>query len=262
MMMERNQLLAHLVDENERRLGARTLDAATQALERESPVPLDFLDPREREVVEGVLGSLSLVRYRSYGGYRQAERRRYLVFPHYYLVDLLETPITALEMQGDFPEPPGHRACLGALLGLGIDRSQVGDLLPQEHGFQVLVARELQTFIQGSFERVGRTKVTAKEIDFERLAVEPERIKEIRVTVASMRLDAIAAAGFGTSRSKMARDIRSERVKLNWKQATNPAMAVAEGDILSIRGRGRVHVESIQGETRRGRIGILLKRMF
>lgn len=254
--------MAHLTDESERMLGARALDLAEQALEREVPVPTGFLDPREAEIVEGVLGSVPRVQYRSYGGYRQAERKRYLIFPDYYLVDLLETPISALEIRGDFPEPPGHRMCLGALLGLGIDRSQVGDLLPQDNGFQVLVARELQSYIQANLTHVGRTRVSVDAIDFERLAVEPERVKEIRVTVASMRLDALAAAGFGTSRSKMAREIRAERVKLNWKLTTNPAAAVAEGDIISIRGRGRVHVESVEGETRKGRVAVVLKRMF
>lgn len=260
--MDRKQLLTHLTDDAERLLGARALDLAEQAIKREAPVPTDFLDPREAEVVEGVLGSIPRVFFRSYGGYRQAERKRYLVFPDYYLVDLLETPISALEIRGDFLQPPAHRVCLGALLGLGIERSQVGDLLPQDNGFQVLVARELQPFIEANFTRVGRTRITVEPIDFERLAVEPERVKDIRVTVASMRLDALAAAGFGTSRSKMAREIRAERVKLNWKLTTNPSAAVSEGDIISIRGRGRVHVESVQGETRKGRIAVHLKRMF
>ena len=58
----------------------------------------------------------------------------------------------------------------------------------------------------------------------------------------------------------MAREIKGERVKLNWKTVRDPAHSVAQGDTLSIRGRGRVVVEEVQGTTRQGRISLLLKR--
>ena len=74
-------------------------------------------------------------------------------------------------------------------------------------------------------------------IEPEQLAVGSERVKEIRTTVASLRLDAIAGAGFGTSRTKMAKEIKAERVKVNWQSVTNPSASVAQGDVISIRGQ-------------------------
>jgi len=109
---------------------------------------------------------------------------------------------------------------------------------------------------------VHEVSIDVREIDPEQIAVEPERVREIKATVASLRLDAVAAAGFGTSRTKIAREIKGERVKVNWKLVNNPAHEINPGDVLSIRGRGRVVVEQITGTTKKGRIGLVLKRMI
>lgn len=258
--MDREQLLAHLVDDDERLLGARTLDWVELALRDGKPQATPFLDPSQRELVQGLLGSLGGVQWRSYGGYSKAERQRVVIYPDYYLTELIEVPVRAVEARGTFQAPPSHRDVLGSVLGLGIERDQVGDILPGAEGAQLLVANELSEFVVANLDRIGRTSVRCEEIDFERLNVEPERIKEIRTTVASMRLDALAAAGYGTSRTKMAREIRMERVKVNWKTITSPATELKEGDVLSIRGRGRVVVQTVSGTTRKGRISVLLQR--
>ena len=112
------------------------------------------------------------------------------------------------------------------------------------------------------WNQVGPHSIQLEVIDEEQLAVEPERIKEIRSTVASLRVDAVAAAGYGTSRTKMAREIKAERLKVNWKVISDPAHPVEEGDILSLRGRGRLVVQEVHGKTRKGRINILLHRYY
>ena len=78
--------------------------------------------------------------------------------------------------------------------------------------------------------------------------------------LADLRLDAVAAAGYGVSRSRMADEIKSLNVKINWQEAKKAAQPVKEGDVLSFRGRGRVEVAEIRGTTKKGRISITLKR--
>ena len=85
-------------------------------------------------------------------------------------------------------------------------------------------------------------------------------MKVINATVADLRLDAVAAAGYGVSRSRMADEIKSLNVKVNWQEAKKAAQPVKEGDVLSFRGRGRVEVAEIRGTTKKGRISITLKR--
>ena len=84
--------------------------------------------------------------------------------------------------------------------------------------------------------------------------------KDIPTTVASMRLDAVASAGFGDSRNKISRDIKNNRVKLNFKVVTDPASEVEVEDLISIRNRGRVEIAERRGFSNRGRIKLLLKR--
>lgn len=258
--MNRQELLAHLVDDDERLFGSKILDRIEQALRNQGPVATPFLDPHERDIALGIIGSVDSVRVRCYGGYKQAERQRLVIYPEYYLPELIEVPIRALQATGNFARPPSHREALGAIMGLGITRGQVGDILPTADGCQVIVPAELVDLYVAQFTAIGRTPVSCEEIDFEQLAVEPERVREIRTTVASLRLDAVAAAGFGTSRTKMAREIKQERVKVNWQVVSNPSAEVKEGDVISIRGRGRVVIESAGGKTRKGRISAVLVR--
>ena len=64
------------------------------------------------------------------------------------------------------------------------------------------------------------------------------------------------------SRSKAAQEISAEKIKLNWQTVKNSSQAVKAGDVLSMRGRGRLEVSEITGQTKKGRIGVLLKRFF
>lgn len=260
-VMERERLLSHLHTPEEREIGARVLDLVERALRDDKPIATDFLDPLGVQIAQSVLGSIPEVSYRAYGGYPKAERRRLLIFPEYESVEHLEEPIAAISIRVDSKfDPVGHRDCLGSILGTGVERDMVGDIIVVDGGFQAVVAVEICDFLTAHLERVGRAPVNVEPIDLEQLEVAPERVKEIKATVASLRLDAVASSGFGVSRTRMARDIKAERVKLNWKVVRDPAREVAEGDILSIRGRGRVVVEEVQGTTRKGRIGVLLKR--
>jgi RNA-binding protein YlmH len=85
-------------------------------------------------------------------------------------------------------------------------------------------------------------------------------VKEIRTTLASLRLDTVASAGFGTSRSKMADEIAAEKLKVNWKPIKSASHAIKQGDIISMRGRGRVEVAELVGQTKKGRYSVILKR--
>ena len=69
-------------------------------------------------------------------------------------------------------------------------------------------------------------------------------------------------AGYGVSRTRMAREIKAEKVKVNWKLVTNPAHKVAAGDVLSIRGRGRVIVAEVGGKPEKDEIRVVMKRLL
>ncbi|HHZ20353.1 MAG TPA: photosystem II S4 domain protein [Firmicutes bacterium] len=259
--MERERLLSHLFGED-RPVMARVLDGAEQALARAEPVWTDFLDPRLRGMAEDVLRQVPAVKSLAYGGYRGAERQRLVVVPSFYLTESIEPALEFLRIRPVNASELTHRDVLGALTGLGLRREKLGDILITPEEAQAIVAREVADVIFGQLSRVGNTQVQVGTMDPEELAVPPERVKEIKSTVPSLRLDAVAGLGYGVSRTRMVREIKSERLKVNWQIVRDPDHQVKVGDVLSMRGRGRVIVREITGQSKKGRIGIILQRLY
>lgn len=241
---------------------SRISELAERSLRDQQPHWTDFLEPPELEQAQAVLGWKVGVRFQAYGGYHQSERRRLVVYPDFYLAETIEPALAFLKITPQIKTTLGHRDYLGALLSLGLKREKIGDILVSEEGCQVIVHPDLAEYIRFHLESVANSKVDIEFIEAEQLNPPNQREKEIRSTVASLRLDAIAALGFGESRTKMVREIKAERVKVNWKPVKNPDQLVNPGDIISMRGRGRVIFRELSGKSKKGRQGIVLTRLL
>ena len=125
---------------------------------------------------------------------------------------------------------------------------------------KIIVDSTIAEFIQQNFLKISSANIQVENAALEDIEPKFERCKEIRATVASLRVDSIAAAGFGSSRSKISDDISADKLKINWQSIKNSSQAIKQGDIISMRGRGRVEVAEIGGQTKKGRTSILLKR--
>lgn len=152
---------------------------------------------------------------------------------------------------------PEHRDLLGSLMALGFERDRIGDIVLTDGKAYVFAEPDIAEYIVRSLVNAGRITVKC------RLAegvpdLPPPKGKVFRDTVASMRLDAILAAGFSISRSDAAEQISRGKVFINQAQQLRSDLPVHEGDLISLRGEGRLRVESIDGETRKGRIAIKL----
>jgi RNA-binding protein YlmH len=245
-----------------KRFIAHIQELAKRALQAQQPQWTDFLEPSLREEAEAVLRFENGVRFNSFGGYSQAERRRLAIYPDYYIVETLEPPLAFLAITVANPAELTHRNYLGALMSLGIKREKIGDLLVGPTGCQVVVTPQLAEYLRLNLTQVDNRPTTVVLIEPEQLDLPERREKIIRTTVASLRLDAIAALGFGDSRTKMAREIKAERVKVNWKAAKAPDLELTPGTVISIRGRGRVEFREITGTSKKGRLGVLLVRLL
>ncbi len=221
----------------------------------------DFLDPAQQQIAETALSLLPACEYLFSGGYPQAERRRLVLFPEFLELEAVDDEIACVLLEGNFRfQKVNHRDYLGAVLGLGLKREKLGDIIVQETGAQLLADRELANYLALQLTKIHRVSIQARIIPRTELVLPEGKYKEIKTTVASLRLDAIAAAGFGTSRTQMTKEITTEKVKLNWQSVANPAHLIQEGDILSIRGRGRVEVVQVGSNTKKGRISLILQR--
>jgi len=260
-MAKRDKILSFFTDTDDRTLAAKLYDQSELTAKIHTPKHSDFLDPHEQEIARQVLLNIPEVTGLFYGGYEQAERKRLVTIPFSYLGPPPAPHITAVQICGKFQyQAVTHRDCLGAVLGLGIKREVIGDILMLEDGCQILVEEEIAEYLQSNLTKIHQVSVQVSKIDYEALRHGAERVKEIKTTLASLRLDTVASAGFGNSRSKMADEIAAEKLKVNWKPAKNAAQPIKQGDIISLRGRGRVEVAELFGQTKKGRFSVLLKR--
>ena len=222
----------------------------------------DFLDPYGQEIAETVAANYPGMRLDLDGGYQGAERQRCMFVDQ----DFGGTPSFDLayikvDWNGQF-EHIGHRDVLGTVMSLGIERSRLGDIIMGNAQAGIVTDKKMAEYLLNNLVQIGHSGVKCQMADLADIPAKEEKYKELRATVASLRIDSIAAAGYGVSRSRAAADIASDKLKLNWQPVKNASQNVKEGDTLSLRGRGRLEIAEVRGQTKKGRIGVLLKRYY
>jgi photosystem II S4 domain protein len=257
-MLPKEDLLRRV--ENKETL-SRLIDQAEQAIRTWDLVVSDFLSPPELLEAQATFGPLADVHTVAGGGYPQAERQRMAIARREVPIDEHSVPLAALSIAGNFLfDTASHRDFLGSLLGTGLVREKVGDIIVLgERGAQAIVVPELAEFLTTSLVQVRSVPVKTQLIELRELRVREPKKKELTTVEASMRLDAIASAGFGMSRSKMADMITKGDVRVNWKAITQTSRSVETGDLIAIRGKGRLEVGEV-AVTKKERYRVQLTR--
>ncbi|PTX51946.1 RNA-binding protein YlmH [Melghirimyces profundicolus] len=257
-MLRKEDLFRHFRPD-ERMFVERVLDWVGQAEERYRPTLTPFLNPREQTISKMLVRRAPDLEITFDGGYSDAERKRAWILPPFIKEE--DHRLTCLELEpADTSSKLKHPDVLGSLLGLGLKREVIGDILSPGPGCQIVVASEIAAFIRSQLNRVGRVSVHVKEIPKSHLRPPEQTTQSITASVASLRLDAVASEAFRLSRRKAATLIKSGKCRVNWKPTENPAEPVGEGDMISLRGHGRARVDETLGETRKNRLLIRLIR--
>lgn len=240
----------------------RLVDLATQAMKNHKYKLSGFLSPYEQEIAGTIANSLGELKVEFDGGFIGAERQRVaFVSEDFQGTVAFEIEVIKAEWNGEFARL-SHSDVLGSIMSLGVEREHIGDIIATKESAKILVDKKMADYFTLNLTQIGGTSVKTVVDELSSITAKEERTKEIRATVASLRIDSIAAAGFGMSRSKAASEIDSEKVKLNWQAVKNSSQAIKEGDIISMKGRGRLEVVEVKGLTKKGRTSVLLKRFF
>ncbi|WP_010252751.1 YlmH family RNA-binding protein [Acetivibrio cellulolyticus] len=263
--MNREEILKRISKSEDKLVVAKVLDKLLLSEKTNKLAITDFLDPHLQSVVSKCLESNNVGNYLFYGGYDGAERAVVAFCPSN--MPLIQEPELAglfkvLKISLMHRENMTHRDYLGSLMGLGIKREKIGDILVKDEHSLVVALNDIADFIRHNLDKVGNVKVEVEYLDVESLNTYEQKVKEIRTTVASLRLDSVASAGFGMSRSKIADFIKAEKVNLNWETTPSLTKLVKEGDLISIRGKGRVVLQEIGKTTRKDRISVCLKKFI
>ena len=259
-MSNRDKILRYYHGTEGEEVAVRLVDAAEQAAKSGKFRRTEFLDPYGQEIAEVIAANYPELTVSFDGGYAGAERQRAMFRDRTFEVDVpWEIGVVKASWGGGFCHLT-HRDILGALMGAGIDRAVLGDFSIREGEVRILCDEKMVDFLLREVTHIGAVKVDCERDTPENIPPREERVKEIKATVASLRVDAIAAVGFGMSRSRAASDIEADKLKLNWQPVKSNSQTVKVGDVLSMRGRGRLEVAAITGTTKKGRTGVCLKR--
>ncbi|OJF96518.1 RNA-binding protein [Alkalibacterium sp. 20] len=224
-----------------------------------SPYLTPFLDPREQYVVESIIGQHNEVIAEAFGGYEAAERKRLYLFPSYFepVQEDYEIKIAELRYPKKFTDL-SHGKILGTLMGEGIKREMIGDIITDGEDWQFFADTSIMQFFLSSLSKIGNITIQLEEIPYTEILLPKDTWEERYEIVSSLRLDVILANVFHISRQKSKELISSKKVKVNWNETERPDIILGIHDVLSIRGYGRLRIEAIEGKTKKEKIRLKL----
>ncbi len=219
----------------------------------------DFLTLSEIETAKTVLSASNFM---FYGGHEDTERQMLCIAPDDMEIVPEMFPISGLRITPKsmkFASDFSHRDVLGSVLGLGLERDVIGDIYVKEKEAYLFCAERIALFLTEQLSQIRHTNVicTLAQADEDAFAKEFQAVSK---TVSAIRIDSIAAAAFGVSRSSAATAVSAGKVFINGREITTPSASVKEQDVISFRGLGKARLKEIGGLTKKGRISITLER--
>lgn len=243
---------------------ARIEDRISQCRDGYYVTSTGFLDTHEQALAIAASRRAAGVRTFMYGGYDGAERRMLVCVPKDIpmsddeavegLLRVLRVKLPAISRE------LSHRDYLGSILGLGIERRLTGDILVRPDGADILIVPGIEGFLLNELHRIGSVEVKTEGIPADGLIVPEARVEYIRDSVSSIRLDSVVSSAFRISRSKAAEAIRRGLVSVDHAECLKADAAVPEGATLVLKGKGKAVLEETGGESRKGRIRIVIKK--
>ena len=237
----------------------RAADLADRCERSGSVTATAFLTPAERFAVERAFARRE-PKPRFHGGAPDCERVCAFFLPDWMTAEDFDPAeyLRCVRYQSFFGEP-GHRDYLGAVLALGIGRERLGDIRIQGENAWIFCLPAVEPLLL-SLDRVGRYTVRAGSCPLAEVPPEEHRVESLTFTVQSPRLDAVTGGMFRLSRSSAAEQIRLGLVSLNYEPCERVDAVVREGDVISLRGKGKGIVAGIGGKSRKDRLFIACER--
>lgn len=220
------------------------------------PVYFDFFDERLQMKIEDIIKHYN-VQYLFFGGNENAQRQMLCIFPDYVAVSDLEWPICSLvfEVKGKLD----HRNVLGTLMSLGITRDLIGDIDVSEKWGQIIVNERIADFIVNNLRQINHTNIDLKVKKIGEILIFERQFEQKEIVIASDRLDGAIGKIFGHSRQLSLDMIRQKKVRLNYQEVTKKDCRLAQGDIISLRGKGKARIISMDEKTKKGNIKMIVE---
>ena len=154
-----------------------------------------------------------------------------------------------------------HRDYLGAVIKIGIKREKVGDIITSINGADFIVQKDATKYILEGLKKLTRfSKSKFDVLSIKDLNEEKQTIQKLKIIIPSMRIDSIVSEVIRTSRAKTVGIIKEERIFVNHELITKSSKEVKEGDIITVRGKGRFVVGNIINTTKKGNLVLEIEK--
>lgn len=240
---------------------AKLWDKINAGIRRNIPASTPFLSPREQEIARYLFGNEPGLYY--FGGYPDAERKMLCYLPDYLDESSLyedDSPVVCLRATFYDGDDLSHRDFLGGLMGCGVERDVLGDILVSKGSCDFFVTAQIAEYIQQNFLSAGRAKLHIDSIPLSQVQTIVPEFTEIKDTLASLRLDSVVSTGFRIGRSLASQYISAGKAAVDSLPCEKPDKLIDEGMKISVRGLGKIKVHSVSGQTKKGRIWVVIHR--
>ena len=218
-----------------------------------------FLNERQMALAQELCRQGHVPNTMFFGGYEGAVRNMCGFFAVYDEPQPAAFPIRALTLTYPAARALSHRDFLGTLMGMGITREVVGDILPSPGTCVIFLAESIFDFVCQEIKTVGNTGVVGKP-SFRTADLPTPAFQELRGTVSSLRMDSFVKLVTHIAREKSADMIRAGLVQRNYNTVQSVSENFAPGDTITIRGHGKFIVDDAGAPNKKGRIPLAVRK--
>ncbi len=229
---------------------ARVSDTLDSSSLNNKPKFLGFLSVEEAVLVDNYLKPRTMF-YSFDGGYQSAQRVYLCCYPEW--MDEPTFPISSITFTFREIDELRHRDFLGSLMALGIARETIGDILIEKGRAVVFLSSDIKDYVLKNITKIGRIGVNCSLGHSLPLPETDEKIEK-SVSVASMRLDCVVSAIANVSRNTACEFIDDGFVSVNSVVSTKATKLICDGDVISVRRKGKFKILSSKNHTKKDRI--------
>ena len=257
-MINRKQALFGITDKDEKNLISLICDKSDKAVTTGARMYSRFLSPAQAHLIKDRFNADADISF--FGGYEDAERTVACISSYDTYETDFDYPVRVLKITSKNKAVFSHRDYLGSLMALGIKRELLGDIVISDSCAFLFCHKEICDFLTLNLTSVGRNTVTTEIVKAAEITLPPKQFKEKSLTVSSMRLDCVLSAAIGKSRAASAEMITKGLVQVNYEYAKSTSAQVGDGDTISVRGFGKMLLNTDNTLTKKGRYHLQIKQ--
>lgn len=251
------QLFQHFPKE-EKAFIEKVIDLCQQADRTYSYRLTPFLNPKQDEIAQSIAAHFQL-NYWTSRSLIVTEYSRGIIAPDYYVLDEDDFDMSLVEVS--YPRKYAtltHSQILGTLVNrLGVQRQYLGDILLTEEHTYVLLDKRFVPLLLTEVKKIGRTPVSFKESAIQSVTLTSSSEASLeQILVSSLRLDKVVATVFRMGRSSASQLIEAKQVKVDYLPVTQAGKLLEAGQLVSVRGFGRVRIKDIIGYSKHGKVKV------